>query len=150
RLIVATPEFILYDGPSPFWHGMYPFSRLCLWRVPWCFLRRPLLADTMPLQDAINDSMKDLRLGIKQWINPDTLFDKTATSRALQTAMDPMKPGKKISVNPMGAGGTLKVPWEKLNGPNPQVLSLLLEVYRQLNTEHDELTGVANLQQLLQ
>jgi hypothetical protein len=150
RLIVATPEVVLYDGPSPFWHGMYPFSRLCLWRVPWCFLGRPLLADTIPIQDAINDAMKDLRLGIKQWINPDTVHDKTATSRAFQYGVDPQKPGKKISINPMGAGGTLKEPWKKLEGPSPQVLALLLETYRQLNTEHDELTGVANLQQLLQ
>jgi len=150
RLIVATAEAILYDGPSPFWHGLYPFSRLKLWGVPWCFLGRPLLADTIPIQDAINDSMKDLRLGIKQWVNPDTVYDKNVGSRAFQYAMDPQKPGKKISVNPLGAGGALREPWKKLEGPAPQVLQLLLETYRQLNTEHDELTGVANLQQLLQ
>jgi hypothetical protein len=148
RLIVSTPDLILYDGPSPFWHGMYPFSRLKLWSVPWCFLGLSLLHDTIPIQDAINDSMKDLRLGIKQWTNPDTVFDKNATSRSLQQAFDPQRPGKKIAINTLG--GATREPYVKTPGPNPQVLSLLLETYRQLCTEHDEQTGVANLQSLMQ
>jgi len=148
RLIVCTPDLILYDGPGTYWHSMYPFARLKLWSVPWCFLGLSLLHDTIPIQDAINDSMKDLRLGIKQWTNPDTQFDKNAVSRAFQQAFDPQRPGKKIGLNMLGAPS--RTPYEKMNGPNPQVLSLLLELYRQLNTEHDELTGVANLQSLLQ
>lgn len=148
RLIVATPELVLYDGPATYWHGMYPFARLKLWSVPWCFLGLSLLHDTIPIQDAINDSMKDLRLGIKQWTNPDTQFDKNSVSQAFQRAFDPQKPGKKIAVNLMGAPS--REPFQKLVGPNPQVLALLLETYRQLCTEHDEQTGVANLQQLLQ
>lgn len=150
RLIVSTPELILYDGPNPYWHGMYPFSRLALWRVPWCFLGISLLHDTMPIQDGLNDTMKDLRLGVKQWINPDTVHDKTATSRAFQYALDPQKPGKKIAINPMGAGGTLRDPYKKLDGPNPMVLNLLLETFNKLEALHDDLTGVANLQSLMQ
>jgi hypothetical protein len=150
RLIVSTPELILYDGPNPYWHGMYPFSRLRLWSVPWCFLGQPLLNDTMPIQDAINDTMKDLRLGLKQWTNPDTVYDTTAGSRAFRVSFDPQKPGKKVSVNPLSAGGQLREPYKKVDGPNPSVLQLLLETYRQLCTEHDEQTGVANLQALMQ
>ena len=148
RLIVCTPELVLYDGPNTYWHSMYPFARLKLWSVPWCFLGLSLLHDTIPIQDAINDSMKDLRLGIKQWTNPDTRFDKNSVSRAFQQAFDPQRPGKKIGLNMLGAPS--REPYQKMDGPNPQVLSLLLDLYRQLNTEHDELTGVANLQALLQ
>lgn len=148
RLIVCTPELVLYDGPNPYWHSMYPFCRLRLWSVPWCFLGLSLLDDTMPIQDGINDSMKDLRLGLKQWVNPDTEFDKRSVSRTFQQAFDPQRPGKKIAIDMLGAPS--REPYRKHDGPNPQALSLLLEVYRQLNTEHDELTGVANLQQLLQ
>lgn len=148
RLIVSTPELILYDGPNPFWHSMYPFARLKLWSVPWCFLGLSLLHDTIPIQDAINDAMKDLRLGLKQWTNPDTQYDKNSVSRAFQQAFDPQRPGKKIGLNLLGAPS--REPYKKMDGPNPQVLSLLLETYRQLCTEHDEQTGVANLQQLMQ
>lgn len=148
RLIVSTPDLVLYDGPSPFWHGMYPFARLKLWSVPWCFLGLSLLHDTIPIQDAINDALTDLRLGIKQWTNPDIQFDKNAVSRAFQAAFDPRRPGKKIGINLMGSGA--REPYVKHDGPDPQVLNLLLETYRQLCTEHDEQTGVANLQQLMQ
>lgn len=147
RLIVSTPELVLYDGPNPFWHSMYPFARLKLWSVPWCFLGLSLLHDTIPIQDAINDSMKDLRLGIKQWTNPDTQYDRNSVSRTFQQAFDPQRPGKKIAINQLGSPS--REPYQKMPGPNPQVLSLLLETYRQLCTEHDEQTGVANLQQLL-
>lgn len=148
RLIVSTPELILYDGPSTYWHSLYPFARLRLWSVPWCFLGLGLLHDTIPIQDAINDAMKDLRLGLKQWTNPDTQFDKNAVSRSFQQAFDPQRPGKKIGLNMLGAPS--KEPYKKIEGPAPQVLQLLLEVYRQLCTEHDEQTGVANLQALMQ
>ena len=150
RLIVSTPDLILYDGPNTYWHGLYPFSRLKLWSVPWCFLGLSLLHDTIPIQDAINDTMKDLRLGLKQWTNPDTVYDTNAGSRAFRVSFDPQKPGKKVAVNPMSAGGQLREPYKKVDGPNPSVLQLLLETYRQLCTEHDEQTGVANLQQLMQ
>lgn len=148
RLIVCTPELVLYDGPNPYWHSMYPFCRLKLWDVPWCFLGLSLLDDTMPIQDGINDTMKDIRLGLKQWVNPDVQFEKRATARAFQQAFDPQRPGKKIAIDTLGAH--TQEPYKKHDGPSPQALALLLQVYQQLNTEHDELTGVANLQQLLQ
>lgn len=148
RLIVSTPELVLYDGPSPFWHSMYPFSRLKLWSVPWCFLGLSLLHDTIPIQDAINDLMKDLRLGLKQWTNPDTEFDKRSVSRSFQQAFDPQRPGKKIAIDQLGAPN--REPFKKHPGPEPTVLSLVLETYRQMCTEHDEQTGVANLQALMQ
>lgn len=148
RLIVSTPELVLYDGPGPYWHSMFPFGRLKLWSVPWCFLGLSLLHDTIPIQDAINDSMKDLRLGLKQWTNPDTQYDKQSVSRAFQQAFDPQRPGKKIGLTMLGSPS--REPYKKMDGPQPQVLSLLLETYRQLCTEHDEQTGVANLQALMQ
>lgn len=150
RLIVCTPDLVLYDGPNPYWHGMYPFSRLKLWSVPWCFLGLPLLNDTIPVQDAINDVMKDMRLGLKQWINPDTLYDSTAGSRAFRVSFDPQKPGKKVQVNPMSAGGAVRKPYEKVDGPAPAALQLLFNLFEKLEALHDDLTGVANLQQLMQ
>lgn len=150
RLIVGTQDLLLYDGPQPYWHGLYPFSRLKLWSVPWCFLGLPLLNDTIPIQDAINDVMKDLRLGLKQWINPDTMYDRTAGSRAFRVSFDPQRPGKKVEVGPLTAGGAIREPYKKVDGPSPQALSLLFELFGKLETLHDDLTGVANLQQLMQ
>src|SRR6267378_6189449 len=43
RLILATERAVLYDGPSQYWHGMYPVTRLQLDSWPWQFLGLPLL-----------------------------------------------------------------------------------------------------------
>jgi hypothetical protein len=148
RLIVSTPELILYDGPNPYWHSMYPFARLKLWDVPWCFLGLSILHDTIPIQDGINDTLAELRLGLKQWTNPDVEFDKQGTSRAFQLGLDPRKPGKKIAINRLGGSG--QDPYKKHEGPPGQVLALLLQTFEKLELVHDDLTGVANLQNLMQ
>ena len=55
RLIVCTEKHVLYDGPNPDWHGMFPISRLQLDPWPWLFLGLALAHDLMPMQDGINE-----------------------------------------------------------------------------------------------
>lgn len=145
RCLLCTPEAVVWDGPSPFWHGMYPFSRLKLWEVPWQFLGVPLLNDLMPIQDAINDGANDLRLGIKQWMNQTTVYDRQAVGETFMRMFDPRKPGAKVKTNPTYGDG-----FKKLDGPNPQVLALGLEFLNWMTDKFGDLSGVANLQSLLQ
>lgn len=147
RLIVTTPDLVLYDGPNVYWHGNYPFSRLKLWSVPWVFNGLSILHDTIPIQDGINDTMAELRLAFKQWTNPDTEYDKRSTSRAFQQAFDPRRPGKKVQINSMGS---TRDPYKKHEGPNPQVMALMFQLFEKLEGVHENMTGTANLQQLLQ
>lgn len=145
RLLVATDDAIVYDGPNTYFHGLYPFCRLKLWSVPWQFLGVSLFNDLLPIQDAINDTVHDARLGIQQWINPDVTYNRNAVSEATMRLMDPRKPGKRVKVQP-GFGD----PWTKEDGPNVQVLSMCLEFWQQLTTKFESLSGTANLQALLQ
>src|SRR3990172_4586277 len=82
RLVVATDDALVYDGPNTYWHGMFPFARLKLWSVPWQFLGIPLFNDLLPVQDAINENLQDLRLGIKQWVDPEIVYNRNAVSEA--------------------------------------------------------------------
>lgn len=34
-MITGGTDVLLYDGPNPFWHGRYPFEKLCLNPTPW-------------------------------------------------------------------------------------------------------------------
>lgn len=145
RCIVATPDAILWDGPSPFWHGMHPFSRLRLWEVPWQFGGVPLLNDLIPIQDAINDNVNDLRLGIKKWMDPATVFDRQAVSETFMKLYDARKPGARIKTNPTYGDG-----FKQLDGPAPQVLQITMEFIQQLTEKFQDLSGTANLQALLQ
>jgi hypothetical protein len=145
RLIVSTENMILYDGPNTYWHGLFPVCRLRLWSVPWQFLGIPLLNDLLPVQDAINDTVNDVRLGIRQWTNPDLHYNRNAVSEATMRAVDPQRPGKRIKLNP-GFGDAFK----KIEGPNPQVLALASDMWDKLTTKHNDLSGTANLAALLQ
>lgn len=144
RLVVATDEVVIYDGPNTYGHGLYPVCRLRLWSVPWQHLGIPLFNDLLPLQDAINDTVNDIRLGIQQWVDPDLIWNRNAVSEATMRSVDPRRPGKKIKVNP-GFGE----PYTKQDGPNAQVLALGLEFWRELTTAFTDKAGTANLTALL-
>lgn len=145
RCIIATPDNIIWDGPSPFWHGMHPFSRLCLWEVPWHFLGVSLLNDLIPIQDAINDNSNDLRLGVKKWMDPATVYDRQAVSETFMKLYDARRPGAKVKTNPTYGDG-----FKQLDGPNPEVLQLTMQFIEALTQKFQDLSGTANLQALLQ
>lgn len=145
RLIVSTEDLTLFDGPNTYWHALFPICRLRLWSVPWQFLGIPLFNDLLPVQDAINDTVNDLRLGIQQWLDPDVIFNRNAVSEATMRSVDMRRPGKKVKVNP-GFGDA----WTQQPGPNPQILSLASELWDKLTTKHNDLSGTANLAALLQ
>lgn len=145
RLILSNDDFILYDGPPPDEHGLFPVCRLKLWSVPWQFLGIPLFNDLLPVQDAINDTVNDLRLGARQWMDPDIIYNRSAISETSMKVLDPRRPGKRIKTNP-GYG----TPYEKQDGPNPQVLAVLSELWDKLTQKHNDLSGTANLAALLQ
>jgi hypothetical protein len=145
RLLVATEDTLIYDGPNTYWHGMFPFCRLKLWSVPWQFLGIPLFNDLLPLQDAINDTVHDIRLAMRQWTNPDITYNRTAVSEATMKLMDPRRPGKRVKVMP-GFGD----PWKKEEGPNPSIIQLGIEMWEKLTQKFADLSGTANLSALLQ
>jgi hypothetical protein len=145
RLIVATDDAILYDNANTYWHGLFPFARLRLWSVPWQFLGIPLFNDLLPIQDALNDTMHDVRLGIRQWVDPDITYNRNAVSEATMRLMDPRRPGKRVKTMP-GFGE----PWKKEDGPSPQVLSMAVDLWEKLTQKFSDLAGTANLSALLQ
>lgn len=145
RLVVATDDLLIYDGPQTYWHGMFPFCRMKLWSVPWQFLGIPLFNDLLPLQDAINDTVQDVRLAMRQWMNPDVVYNRNAVSESTMKLMDPRRPGKRVKVMP-GFGD----PWKKEEGPNPSVIQMGLELWDKLTQKFTDLSGTANLSALLQ
>jgi len=145
RLIVSIDDAILYDGPNSYWHGMFPIARLKLWSVPWQLLGIPLFNDLLPVQDAINDTVHDIRLGIRQWLDPDIVYNRNAVSETTMRLLDPRRPGKRIKVQP-GYGE----PYDKKDGPNPQVLAQASDLWDKLTQKFTDLSGTANLSALLQ
>lgn len=144
RLVVCTDDVILYDGPNTYWHGKFPVARLRLWSVPWQFLGIPLFNDLLPVQDAINDTVNDLRLAARQWTDPDVVYNRNAVSETTMRTLDNRRPGKRLKVNP-----TFGEPYQKLEGPPFGVMQVLSELWDKLTLKHNDLSGTANLTALM-
>lgn len=143
RLIVATRDRILYDGPNPYWHGMFPIAKLSLDPWPWSLLGGSLVSDLRSLQDGINDIVNGYMDHVKKILRPDIIGDKNAVPQAVWNRIDTRLPGNKILQNPSaGKGVELLIP-EALPGDVQEMLVYLVG-------EVDKLSGTANLQALSQ
>jgi hypothetical protein len=144
RLIVWTPDLIVYDGPNTYLHGQHPVVRYQPWQVPWQFLGIPLLYDTMPINEAINGVAADILLTFKKNVNPQVAYDRNQVSETFMQLYDPRKPGAKIKQNnSSGETGFRYI-------DTPQLPTWMLAFWESLFAKHESLTGTANLQQLLQ
>jgi hypothetical protein len=143
RLILATSDKVIYDGPSPYWHGLFPVSRLKLESWPWLFLGNPAASDRLPIQDAINSMVNNFLMVFQQAANRGVVYDNKAVPRNFQQRFDIRKPSFKVGLNQsMGEGFKTVDP--------AQLPPWALEFLIQLVGQFDDLSGVANLQQLLQ
>lgn len=143
RLIVCTPTCILSDGPNPYWHGMFPVIRFTLDPLPWSLLGASMIADLIPLQNALNEGLRGIEDGMSQWIKRGIIADKTAMSQTNMDKLDTRRPGLKALVAP-GTGEGFKI----VDGPNlPEWYLTMMEFIQ--NTMDDN-SGVRGLQQLSQ
>lgn len=142
RLLVATEHTLLYDGPSPYWHGRFPVTRLRVDPWPWNFLGLGIMHDLMPVQDAINDTGNDFLSTFRQWAHRAVVGDQRIPEPLWQR-LDTRRPGWRMKVNP-----TLGKAIEVVDGPTLPPWSF--EFFKLLFEKHAELSGTANLEALLQ
>ncbi len=96
-IITGGPDFqIMYDGPNPFWHGLYPYVPLRLKPVPWQFPGISEVKSKMSMQDVVNTILAGVLDQIKKALNPPLLYPMNSISQALISIIDPNMPGAKI------------------------------------------------------
>lgn len=143
RLIVSTDRVVLYDGPNPYWHGMYPISRLRLDPWPWLFFGLSTAHDLMPMQDGINSMFNSFLSVFNQAANRGTIADANAMPVSDFKRFNAQQPGFKVKVKAtMGEGFKLVDP-PNLPGWSMPFVEMMMRVF-------EDLAGVANLQQLQQ
>jgi hypothetical protein len=132
----------LFDGPNPYWHGRWPASRLSLQRWPWLMVGMPLAWDVRHLQSVLNITINDFLQVFAQWVKRGSIWGKNAPESLFQR-FDTSKPGWKVKVNTLvGTGFQLQ--------DGPTLPSWAMNFLLLLFGKFDEMTGVANLTQLLQ
>lgn len=143
RLILATENCILYDGPNPDWHGMYPVSRLKLDPWPWVFLGLGITHDLRPIQRAINDTFNNFLLNFQQHAQPGALFDANAAPQSVVDRFDQRKPNFKLRLK-AGMGDAYKA------NQAPELPAWAMSFLQALLGQFDDLAETANLAQMMQ
>lgn len=101
RLLIFGGRRRLYDGPAPFWHGLYPFACLRLNPVPWSFWGQSGYRNLMPLNMAINEVGAGVMDMIKRALNPQAITKQGAVSPASWKEFFSDMPGAKLFMGPM-------------------------------------------------
>ncbi len=102
RLVVFGGRRLMYDGPSPFWHGLYPFECLRLNKNPWSFWGTSKYRNLLPLNEAINEVAAGTLDLVKRALNPTVVVRQNAISKTAWDEFLTDAPGKKLMMNPMG------------------------------------------------
>ncbi len=142
RCIVYTRSAVLYDGPSIYWHGQYPVSKLTLDPIPGSWLGKSPLWDLLPLQRSLDGLLRVVDDYMAKFARPDLIADKNSISRAAMDKIDTRRAGLKLQQNPvMGKGIQLVYPQGGLADVFNQIKFLIDEM--------DTLSGVRDMSQLM-
>lgn len=145
RMIVfvnGVPE-PLYDGPSPWWHGKFPYPKLTLDPVPWSYLGKAPIWDLLTLNKALDRQLRVYDDWSERLARPDVIADKNVISQQDIDRLDARKAGKKIRINPVaGKNGLI------IQGPDglPGDFWKGIEYYE---TKIKELSGTQDISNLM-
>lgn len=141
RLIIATKKAVLFDGPNPYWHGMFPIAKLQLDPWPWSLLGLGLVHDIIPLQDSLNEVLNGLLDYIKKHLRPAVVADKKSVANSDWARIDSRVAGIKLKTNPSAGKGIEFV------SPEP-LPAYVFEMLSWITGEMDYHAGTANLSAL--
>lgn len=142
RLIVATESGILFDGPNPYWHGMFPVARLKLISVPWSFFGVPLIDVLVQsgVQDSVNEVFNAMLDKIRQRNRPPMVGNARVPEPMLRQ-FDALNPRARMRTNEQVGTGlqTLEI---------PDLPNFTFELFQAMRTMAHDLTGDSTLDAL--
>lgn len=92
RLLISSPDTLLYDGPAFDWHGMFPGISFCPDEWPWEPLGFSMVRDGYE----INESIKTIARGnmdkLRVQMDMSLAYNSAAVSKTEAESFDPMMP----------------------------------------------------------
>lgn len=140
RLVVCTEAGVAYDGPSPYWHGLFPVSRLKLEHWPWSFYGLPLIDVRSGLQDQINNLLRDMLTHVQQRANPAVVGNSRVPDSNFRQ-FDPRRPMARLRTNEQVGTGVQA--WQTQDLP-----AWTFELWDRLRHAYHEITGDAQIDAL--
>jgi hypothetical protein len=142
RMIAWVGKQMIYDGPSQYWHAMFPVLKFTISPWPWSYLGKAPIWDLLPLQDSLNSVLRVIDDHVAQVANPGSILDKNSVSRATFDQFDTRRPGWKAFQNPLAGKGIQIV--------NPPPMDAMVPAHRDwIQKEMREISGVNDLNQML-
>lgn len=135
RLLVYAGRRLMYDGPSPFWHGLYPFATMQLNPVPWSFYGMSKYRSLLPLNDAMNEIGAGIMDMIKRALNPTAVSKMGSVATATWKEFYPDMPGSKLMMMPNANIADLRYM------EPPQIPGWVFQFHQYLAMEFDRLAG---------
>lgn len=100
RLIVFAGKRLMYDGPSPYWHGMFPFAMLRLNPVLWSFWGMSTYRHLIQINKAINEVVAGTMDAVKRALNPQMITREGGVPKPAWDVFFANMPGGKLRVSP--------------------------------------------------
>lgn len=143
RLNIWVADVLLYDGPSPYWHGMYPFSDYTPDPVVWApgglSFYRPLL----PMAISINRTGAAFEDVTEKVLRQTLITKESAVKDQNWQSFDPGRPGAKLKLTAMG-DPTRDIRY----GPTPEIPGYASQWEDKLHARFDRRRGSIDIQQL--
>lgn len=146
RLIIWGTDHVLYDGPSPFWHGQFPLIKLTMNPWPKHWLGKSPLVDVVPLNDSLNGLLRVIDDHAGQVANPGIVGDRNV-SRAEMNKFNSRLPGWKMKSNLSAGKGIQVIQPPPLDQSLWQHVQWIRETIKELGGTGD-MSQVAQLAQL--
>ena len=137
RMLVFVGHRLLYDGPSPFWHGLYPFACLRLNPVPWSFWGLSKYRDLLPLNYAMNEILAGILDMIRRALNPTVITKAGAVPQATWREFYPDMPGGRLYMLPNSNPST-----DVRYIQPPEIPAWVMQTHAYLSSEFDRLAGI--------
>lgn len=147
RAITMTSSCVLRDGPSIYWHGLFPLAKLTLdpWPYSRAWLGKSPLRDLLTIQREIDKTARGCADKLEKAWRPDLVADKNVLSKAAADRIDTRRAGLRINLKPgMGGKG-----YEMIE-PNLQAVQVGMEWLKLLVEAAKELSGTQELTSLAQ
>jgi len=144
RLVIWTNTSVLYDGPSPWWHGKVPLVKFTFDKWPWQFLGYNMIGENYSIQAAKNSldrgavDMMELRM------DPPLSFNEQEYSRDSMEKMNMRVPGERTPRSGLVTNAIEPIlPWQSYELPQQ-----FIPVRQEFNNELDYLIGVQDFSSL--
>jgi hypothetical protein len=143
RLIVFGGDKIMYDGPSPYWHGLYPFAELILNPMVWAPGGLSKYRDMMPIAKALNEVGAGTLDVVKRAINPVVVTKEGAIRQQTFEQFQPDMPGGRLKMTP---NSSVSQDLRYIDPPN--IPAYVGTFHQYINQEFDRLSGTLDINKL--